>query len=233
MNENTARFSRINAKIISTLGPASRTPREIRALAEAGTSVFRLNFSHGSHEDHKAVFDIVRNTEKLIERPLAIMADLQGPKVRIGSLPSGEIKLKYQGEYTLKAGDESDDPDIIPVPHPEIIDVLEVDDVILVDDGKLIFTVLKIGKTPTVRADVPGKLTNRKGFTVRGKALPVRALTEKDRVDLEFALEIGVDLVALSFVQSVSDVSTTKAIIAGRAPLISKLEKPAATEELR
>lgn len=233
MNENTARFSRVNAKIISTLGPASRTPREIRALAEAGTSVFRLNFSHGSHEDHKAVFDIVRNTEQLIKRPLAIMADLQGPKVRIGSLPNGEIKLKYQGEYTLKAGDASDDPDIIPVPHPEIIDVLEVDDVILVDDGKLIFTVLKAGKTPTVRADVPGKLTNRKGFTVRGKALPVRALTEKDRVDLEFALDIGVDLVALSFVQSVSDVSTTKAIIAGRAPLISKLEKPAAIEELR
>lgn len=222
-----------NAKIIATLGPGSRSPRDVRALAEAGADVFRLNFSHGSHDDHQMAFDTVRNVEEVLGRPLAIMADLQGPKVRIGSLPGGEIKLKFNGEYALVAGEESGDEEVIPVPHPEIIEALEIDDRILVDDGKLIFTVVEAGKQVRVRAEVPGKLSNRKGFTVRGKALPVTALTDKDRVDLDFALNMGVDLVALSFVQSVSDVATTKALIDGRAPLVAKLEKPAAIDELR
>jgi pyruvate kinase len=118
------------------------------------------------------------------------------------------------------------------VPHAEIVGILEEGDKILVDDGKLILTVTEAGKTPKVRAEVPGKLSDKKGFTVRGKPLPVRALTDKDRADLDFALEIGVDIVALSFVQSVSDVEEVKAIIAGRAPLVSKLEKPAAITNL-
>ncbi len=222
-----------NAKIVATLGPRSRTLKEIRALAEAGADVFRLNFSHGSHEDHRATLEIVRQVEALVGRPLAALADLQGPKVRVGSFAGGEMKLAWNGEYALVATEKTDAADTIPVPHKAILDQLEVGDTILVDDGKLIFTVTAAGKAPKVRADVPGKISDKKGFTVRGKALPVKALTDKDKADLEFALSIGVDLVALSFVQSVADISMTKAIINGRAPLIAKLEKPAALGELR
>ncbi len=228
-----ARLRAENAKIVATLGPRSRTLKEIRALAEAGADVFRLNFSHGSHEDHRATLAIVRQVEGLIGRPLAALADLQGPKVRVGSFPGGEMKVAWKGEYPLVAAETTDAPETIPVPHKAILDQLEVGDTILVDDGKLIFTVTAAGKAPRVRADVPGKISDKKGFTVRGKALPVKALTDKDKADLEFALSIGVDLVALSFVQSVSDIAMTKAIINGRAPLIAKLEKPAALGELR
>lgn len=222
-----------NAKIVATLGPRSRTLKEIRALAEAGADVFRLNFSHGSHEDHRATLETVRKVEALVGRPLAALADLQGPKVRVGSFPGGEMKVAWRSEYALVAAEKTDAAETIPVPHKAIIDQLEVGDTILVDDGKLIFTVTAAGKALKVRADVPGKISDKKGFTVRGKALPVKALTDKDKADLEFALEIGVDLVALSFVQSVSDIAMTKAIINGRAPLIAKLEKPAALGELR
>lgn len=222
-----------NAKIVATLGPRSRSLKEIRALAEAGADVFRLNFSHGSHEDHRATLETVRKAEQLVGRPLAALADLQGPKVRVGSFPGGEMKVSWKGEYALVAAEKTADAETIPVPHKAIIDQLEIGDTILVDDGKLIFTVTNAGKSPRVRADVPGKISDKKGFTVRGKALPVKALTDKDKADLEFALSIGVDLVALSFVQSVSDIAMTKAIINGRAPLIAKLEKPAALGELR
>ncbi|MEZ5998282.1 MAG: pyruvate kinase [Hyphomonas sp.] len=221
-----------NAKIVATLGPGSRSPKEVRALAMAGVDVFRLNFSHGEHALHKEALDAVRAAEEATGRPLATLADLQGPKVRVGKFPDGGIRLGFLKEYDLVAAEETDDEGTIPVPHKDIVDILEEGDKILVDDGKLILTVTKAGKKPRVRAEIPGKLTDKKGFTVRGKALPVRALTEKDRADLDFALSIGVDLVALSFVQSVSDVEEAKAIIAGRAPLISKLEKPAAIADL-
>ncbi len=228
-----ARLRSENAKIIATLGPGSRSPKEVRALAEAGADVFRLNFSHGAHEMHLEALNAVRAAEKAVGRPLATLGDLQGPKVRVGSFPEGGLKLGYGKEYKLIAGEASDAADTIPVPHPEILSVLTVGDTILVDDGKLIFTVTATGKVNKVRADVPGQLTDRKGFTVRGKALPVAALTDKDRKDLLFALEIGVDIIALSFVQRVADVAEAKAIIAGRAPLVAKLEKPAAIDELR
>jgi pyruvate kinase len=199
----TPRLRGENAKIVATLGPRSRSLKEIRALAEAGADVFRLNFSHGSHEDHRATLDIVRQVEALVGRPLAALADLQGPKVRVGKFPGGEMKVAWNTEYALVAADETADTGTIPVPHAAILDQLEAGDMILVDDGKLIFTVTKAGKNAKVRADVPGKISDKKGFTVRGKALPVKALTDKDKADLEFALSIGVDLVALSFVQSV------------------------------
>ena len=222
-----------NAKIIATLGPGSRSPKVIKLLAEAGVDVFRLNFSHGDHASHLESLNAVRAAEKALGIPLATLGDLQGPKVRVGAFPGGEMKLVWNEIYDVVAGETTDAPKTIPVPHAEIVDMLEVGDTVLVDDGKLIFTVTETGKHTRVRADVPGKISDRKGFTVRGKALPVQALTDKDRADLDFALEIGVDIIALSFVQTVSDVVMTKKIIAGRAPLISKLEKPAAIDELR
>ena len=221
-----------NAKIVATLGPGSRSPREVRALADAGVDVFRLNFSHGEHAAHQEALNAVRAAEAATGRPLATLGDLQGPKVRVGKFPEGELRLGFRKEYRLVAADETDEADTIPVPHEDIVGVLEEGDTILVDDGKLILTVTQAGNQPKVLAEVPGKITDKKGFTVRGKALPVRALTDKDRADLDFALGIGVDIIALSFVQSVSDVEEVKAIIAGRAPLVSKLEKPAAIANL-
>ena len=221
-----------NAKIVATLGPGSRSRREIRALAEAGVDVFRLNFSHGEHEAHREALEAVRAAEAALGQPLATLGDLQGPKVRVGTFPGGAMRLGFRGEYDLIAADSTDREDAIPVPHAEIVAVLEVGDTILVDDGKLILTVTRAGDAPRVRAEVPGKLGDKKGFTVRGKALPVQALTDKDRRDLAFALEIGVDIVALSFVQTVEDILEAKAIIAGRAPLVAKLEKPAAIANL-
>ncbi|ABI78852.1 pyruvate kinase [Hyphomonas neptunium ATCC 15444] len=217
-----------NAKIVATLGPGSRSPREVRALAEAGVDVFRLNFSHGEHAAHLEALKAVRAAEAAVGWPLATLADLQGPKVRVGKFDGGSLKLGFRKEYRIIVGETAPDPETIPVPHAEIVAILEEGDTILADDGKLIFTVISGGSEPRVRAEVPGKLGDKKGFTVRGKALPVRALTEKDRADLDFALEIGVDIVALSFVQTVEDVEEVKAIIAGRAPLVAKLEKPAA-----
>jgi pyruvate kinase len=193
-----ARLRSENAKIVATLGPRSRSLKEIRALAEAGADVFRLNFSHGSHEDHRETLEIVRKVEALVGRPLAALADLQGPKVRVGSFPGGEMKLAWNAEYPLVAAESTDQAGTIPVPHKDILDQLEVGDTILVDDGKLIFTVTAAGKAAKVRADVPGKISDKKGFTVRGKALPVKALTDKDKADLEFALSIGSGLTMAS-----------------------------------
>ncbi|MEM5515752.1 pyruvate kinase [Henriciella sp. AS95] len=221
-----------NAKIVATLGPTSRSSKNIRLLAEAGADIFRLNFSHGSHDDHRQTFENIRAAEEVIGRPLAVLADLQGPKVRVGAFPGGKLKLGFNKEYDLVAAEETDKPDTIPVPHPEILAALEVGDSVLCNDGMIALTVTAAGETPRVKSDFPAELSDRKGFTVRGKALPLKALTEKDREDLDFVLELGVDLIALSFVQSVDDIETVKAIIKDRAPLIAKLEKPAAIDDL-
>ena len=221
-----------NAKILATLGPSSRSSREITLLAEAGADIFRLNFSHGSHEDHARTYRTIRMVEESLGRPLAILADLQGPKVRVGAFPGGEIKLKYGEEYALIDAEETSEPGTIPVPHAEILEALEVGDRVLCDDGKIHLTVSEAGGSPKVKADFHSTLSDRKGFTVRGKALPLKAMTDKDREDLAFALDLGVDLVALSFVQSVEDIEETKAAIGGRAPLIAKIEKPAAVDAL-
>lgn len=222
-----------STKIVATLGPGSSAPGTIRLLAEAGVDVFRLNFSHGEQEKHKKTCEVIRMTEDLLGRPLAVLADMQGPKIRVGKFPDGALKLKMRGEYDLVVGQSTDAPDTIPVPRKEILGVLEEGDTILADDGLLIFTVIAAGKKPRVRSELPGVLKDRKGFTVRGKALPVPALSEKDRSDLAFALEMDVDIVALSFVQTVADIEEARAIIGDRAMIVAKLEKPAAIDNLR
>ena len=221
-----------SAKIIATLGPGSSAPGTIRLLAEAGVDVFRLNFSHGEQETHKLTCEVIRRTEEMVGRPLAVLADLQGPKIRVGKFPGGALKLEMRGEYDLVVGRETEDANVIPVPRAEILSVLEEGDTILADDGLLIFTVIKAGKHPRVRSELPGVLKDRKGFTVRGKALPVPALSEKDRSDLAFALEMGVDIIALSFVQTVADIEEARGLIGDRAMIVAKLEKPAAIDNL-
>ena len=220
------------AKILATLGPKSSAPGTIQLLAEAGVDVFRLNFSHGEQAKHKRTCEAIRLAEDGVGRPLAVLADLQGPKIRVGKFPGGELKLSMRGEYDLMVGDDTDAPDTIPIPRKEILEVLEEGDTILADDGLLIFTVMQAGNKPRVRADVPGVLKDRKGFTVRGKALPVPALSDKDRSDLAFALDMDVDIIALSFVQSVADIEEARALVQGRAMIVAKIEKPAAIEHL-
>lgn len=221
-----------NAKIVATLGPGSRALGTVRVLAEAGADIFRLNFSHGEHAEHKAAYEAVRAAEAAIGRPLAVLADMQGPKVRVGRFPGGKLKLAFNAEYLLVPEETTEAPDTIPVPHPAILEALEVGDKVLCDDGMVILNVTQAGAAPKVTSPFPATLGDRKGFTVQGKALPVSALTEKDRCDLDFALELGADIIALSFVQSVADIEEAKTIIAGQAPLVAKIEKPAAVDDL-
>lgn len=228
----TRRLRNRQGKIVATLGPGSRSPGTVEALAEAGVDVFRLNFSHGDHEDHRTAFEAVRAAEARLNIPFAVLADLQGPKVRIGSFEGGPLRFRFNAELDLVAAEWTDAPDTLPVPHADILDALEVGDEILCNDGMVRLEVIAAGARPRVKSALPGELSDRKGFTVRGKALPVRALTEKDEADLAFAMQLGVDLVALSFVQSAADVEEARAKITNGAPLIAKLEKPAAIEAL-
>lgn len=219
------------AKIVATLGPGSASPDSIRLLADVGVDVFRLNFSHGDHDGHKRAFEFVHQASETLGRPLGILADLQGPKIRVGTFEDGGLSLRFHQEYPLFAGKHAEAGSIA-VPHPEIVEALEEGDEILLDDGKLMLTVTKTGKETTVRADTPGRLTDRKGFTVRGKTIPVPALTEKDKKDLAFACDLGVDFVALSFVQRREDLEEARALMKGRGRLVAKVEKPAAIENL-
>lgn len=232
MSRKTAGLRGRRAKIVATLGPGSSAPGTIRLLAEAGVDVFRLNFSHGEQEKHQQTYDFIRSTEALLGRPLAVLADLQGPKIRVGKFPGGELKLEMRAEYDLVVGDETEAPNTIAVPRAEILSVLEEGDMILADDGLLIFTVTQAGASPKVRSELPGVLKDRKGFTVRGKALPVPALSDKDRSDLAFALEMGADIIALSFVQTVADIEEARSLIGDKAMIVAKLEKPAAIDNL-
>ena len=232
MNKRAAGLRGRSAKIVATLGPGSSAPGTIRLLAEAGVDVFRLNFSHGEQEKHKKTCEVIRMTEEFLGRPIAVLADMQGPKIRVGKFPDGALKLDMRGEYDLIVGAETDQPNTIPVPRAEILSVLEEGDTILADDGLLIFTVIEAGNNPRVRSVLPGVLKDRKGFTVRGKALPVPALSEKDRSDLAFALEMGVDIIALSFVQTVEDIEEARSLIGDKAMIVAKLEKPAAIDNL-
>ena len=220
-------------KIVATIGPASSAPSMLRFLHEAGVDVFRLNFSHGDHERMSMVMDSIRLVEKSVDRPIAVFADLQGPKIRTGVLDGDGIDLKYGETYRLRLAKEATAPDEIPVPHPEVMDVLQPGDILKLDDGKLQITVKdRDGDTVLAIADTPGRLTNRKGINLPGRQLPISALTQKDREDLAYALSIGVDYIALSFVQRPEDLEEARELIAGRAKIISKIEKPSAVDHL-
>lgn len=220
-------------KIVATVGPASSSPSMLRLLQQAGVDVFRLNFSHGDHKKTAENMKALRQIEADTGNPIAVFADLQGPKIRTGVLKNDGIDLKYGAQYRLLLATESDEPDVIPIPHPEIMNVLETGDVLKLDDGKLQLTVTeRSGDVAIARADAPGRLTNRKGVNLPGRQLPISALTEKDRTDLTHALDIGVDYIALSFVQRPEDVAEARALIGDRAGIISKIEKPSAVEHL-
>ncbi|WP_169569827.1 pyruvate kinase [Sneathiella limimaris] len=220
-------------KILATLGPASSSPEMVEKLHLAGVDVFRLNFSHGEHADHKARYDTIRALEEKQGRPIGILADLQGPKIRIGTFADGPIKLEDGDKFTLDLQDKPGDKTRVSLPHPKVMESLEVGTELLLDDGKLRLKVLKASpETADCEVMVGGKLSDRKGVNIPNAIVKMSALTEKDRRDLDFALELGVDWVALSFVQRPEDVAEIKKIVSGRAGVMAKIEKPAAVDEL-
>lgn len=221
------------AKIVATVGPASAGPEVLRELFLAGADVFRLNFSHGSHADHAARLAVLRELEAETGRPIGILADLQGPKLRVGRFADGPVILQQGQAFRLDLDPAPGDAQRVNLPHPEIFAALEPGAELLLDDGKLR---LRVERCDAASADtrvlVGGRLSERKGVNVPGVLLPISALTAKDRADLDAALALGVDWVALSFVQRPEDLAEARALIGGRAGLIAKLEKPSAIERL-
>jgi pyruvate kinase len=218
-------------KIVATLGPASNTPDMIEKLLIAGVDIFRLNFSHGTVDDHARRLKIVRDLEKKHGRPVAVLGDLQGPKLRVGKFAEGAIDLTFGQKLRLDLDKTPGDATRVNLPHPEIIAAMEIDGVLLCDDGKVRLKI--IGRGPdflNVEVVAGKKLSNNKGVNVPGVVLPIPALTTKDRADLIAALDMGVDFVALSFVQRPEDVIEARGLIGGRAQICIKIEKPSALQ---
>lgn len=222
-----------SVKILATLGPSSSSPERIRALFEAGADVFRLNFSHGSHADHLERIRTVRALEEATGRPIGLLADLQGPKLRIGTFKEGAVELRPGQTFRLDLNASEGDVTGVQLPHPEILGSLKPGAELLLDDGKLRLKVTGIGVGwAETEVMVGGRLTDRKGVNLPNTLVPLSALTPKDRADLEFALENGVDWVALSFVQRPEDLREARALIKDRAALLAKIEKPSAVDTL-
>ena len=220
-----------NAKIVATLGPASSSKDTVRQLFLAGVDVFRLNFSHGSADDHRARFATLRELELETGRPIGILADLQGPKLRVGTFANGPVMLIEGQPFRLDLDATPGNAERAGMPHPEIFAALVPGAELLLDDGRLRLVVEHCGPDfAQTRVLVGGKLSERKGVNVPGVVLPLTALTAKDRRDLALALELGADWIALSFVQRPEDVLEARALIGNRAAIVSKLEKPSAID---
>ena len=223
-----------HCKIVSTIGPATSSPSMLQLIQEAGVDVFRLNMSHGQHDKLRAVVTAIRDIQEKTGTSTAIFADLQGPKIRTGTFEGGSIQLRFGQEYQMVNAKEASSEDMIPVPHPEVFAALETGDSIKLDDGKITMTVVeKTEDGLTVRSLASAKLSDRKGINLPGRALPISALTEKDREDLAFALELEVDYIALSFVQRPEDVDEARELIGDKAGIISKIEKPSAVDHIQ
>ena len=221
------------AKIVATLGPASSTREQIAALFRAGADVFRLNFSHGTHEDHRQRYDTIRAIEEEVERPIGILMDMQGPKLRVGTFEGGSAELKTGSTYRLDLDDKKGNAKRAQLPHPEIFAAVQIGTNLLIDDGRLRLRVKKAGSDyAECEVVIGGKISDRKGVNVPDVVLPLSPLTEKDRADLRFGIDLGCDWVAMSFVQRPEDVAELRKLIAGRAKVITKLEKPAAIDRL-
>src|SRR5579883_2394796 len=220
-------------KIVATLGPASSSPDRLKALFEAGADVFRLNFSHGTPDDHKQRVGLLRALEKQYKRPIAILMDLQGPKLRLGKLAEGPMELKKGQMLRFDMEDAPGGGTRVPLPHPEIFKAARPDGILLVDDGKVRLRITAhTAETIDTMVEVPGTISDRKGVNLPNLVVPLSPMTPKDRRDLDYGLSLGVDWVALSFVQHAHDIAELKKLVAGRAAVMAKLEKPAAIEHL-
>lgn len=228
--KNTSKRYLKKTKIVATLGPASATEEVIEALYKSGVNVFRVNFSHGTHESHKKTIDIIRTVEARADYPIAILADLQGPKLRVGRFENDMVEIKNGQQFIFDLQkDKLGDATRVYFPHPEVIEALQVGEMILLDDGKVRMEVLSKTKDSVTCKVIAGRmLKNNKGFNLPNTKLNISALTEKDMIDLDFALKHGADWIALSFVQKADDIAQAKKKIQGRAGLIAKIEKPSA-----
>jgi pyruvate kinase len=231
MTERMRRHRR--TKIIATLGPASSTPEMIMQLFQAGADVFRLNFSHGAHADHRARIEMIRAIERKTGRPVGILADVQGPKLRVGTFQSGRVQLQAGQQFILDMNPAPGNTRRVCLPHPEILTAAEIGMTLLLDDGKLRLRVLRKRADHLLTEIVTsGVLSDRKGVNIPDVVLPIPALTDKDRADLAFVLPLGIDYIGLSFVQRPEDVAEAKLLAEGRASVMVKLEKPQALDNL-
>lgn len=221
-------------KILATIGPASRSPEMLEKLVRAGADAFRLNMSHGSHADHEPVIAAIRALEKQFARPIAILADLQGPKLRVGTFRDGQAVIRHSGHFTLDRDETPGDENRVCLPHPELFGIMERGQRLLINDGKIRLKVLEADNNRILcSAEVGGVISDRKGVNVPDAEVPIPALTEKDRRDLAFATEHGADWIALSFVQRPEDIAEARKLIGTHGTAIcAKIEKPQAVHRL-
>src|ERR1700739_1063770 len=221
------------AKIVATVGPASNSPEMLKALFLAGVDTFRLNFSHGTQSDHARVHSTIRKLEQDVNRPIGILMDLQGPKIRVGTLRAGKIAVEAGETMRCVLSGSDGDRSAIPLPHREIFAAVAPGHDLLIDDGRVRVRVTALGNDfIETQVIVGGTISNHKGVNLPGTVLDLSPLTAKDRDDLEFGLKLGVDWVALSFVQKPSDIIEARSLIGDRAGLMAKIEKPAALERI-
>ncbi|EWY38987.1 pyruvate kinase [Skermanella stibiiresistens SB22] len=220
-------------KIVATVGPASSAPDQLRRLMLAGVDVFRLNFSHGTQANHGEVLARIRALEVEFDRPIGVIADLQGPKLRIGTFADGAVTLRTGRVIRFDLDPAPGNEERVCLPHPEVISAMGVGSTLLLDDGKVRVRVIERGADFLLGEIVAGtRLSNNKGFNVPDVTLPLSPLTAKDRADMEYALGQGVEWIALSFVQRPEDVVEARGLIGDRAAIMLKIEKPAAIQHL-
>jgi pyruvate kinase len=220
-------------RVLATLGPASRDPAMILRLFQAGADAFRINMSHGTQDDRAILIKSIRALEKQVGRPMTILVDLQGPKLRIGVFKNEKVTVETGATFTLDRNEKPGDQNRVCLPHREVFVALDEGTRLLLDDGKVVLRVVsKTDDSLVTRVEVGGTLSNHKGLNVPDTVVPMAALTDKDRSDLAFALSQGVDWIALSFVQRPEDLAEARRLIGGKAALLAKIEKPAALERL-
>ena len=224
------------AKIVCTIGPATESAEQIQALVDAGMDVARLNRSHGDTEVHKRVYDNVRAAAQASGRSVAVLVDLQGPKIRLGRFVAGKHDLAVGDTFTITTDDVEGTKELVSTTHKGLTDDARVGDPILIDDGKVLVRVTAVEGTRVVtRVEVPGTVSNNKGLNLPGVAVSVPAMSDKDAEDLRWALNVGADIIALSFVRSAADYDDVRRIMEEEnrvVPVIAKIEKPQAVENL-
>ena len=222
-----------NTKIIATLGPSSSSPLKIHSLFQAGADIFRLNFSHGTHEDHRKRVFHIRQYEKRLGRPIAILGDLQGPKIRIGVFKKSYIILKNNQRFVLDLNPKEGDQNRVFLPHKEIFKSVKKNNKILIDDGKIVLNINKVLSDQIItEVLVGGKISNKKGVNIPETFIKMSSLTEKDVRDLKFCLDLSLDYIALSFVQKAKDINNLKKYVGNQTGIMAKFEKPMAIKNM-
>ena len=222
-----------NTKIIATLGPSSSSPLKIHSLFQAGADIFRLNFSHGTHEDHRKRVFHIRQYEKRLGRPIAILGDLQGPKIRIGVFKKTYTILKNNQRFILDLNPKEGDQNRVFLPHKEIFKSVKKNNKILIDDGKIILNIDKVLSDQIItEVLVGGKISNKKGVNIPETFVKMSSLTEKDIIDLKFCLDLSLDYIALSFVQKAKDINDLKKYVGNQTGIMAKFEKPMAIKNM-